>query len=251
MLRRLLCYSSVITFGLFGTIVAVKAGHPPYQDRFFSLDSRPLNGTQGGGTQGGAAYSDHFGSGLASAIGAAVPGGGCSGNGNCPVAQTAFLRLWVPDAANVIINGQTTRPQTLGGVHKYSRVFSLEALERNSVSFCEIVVETCDVHGSSQRMRHVIPVQAGERYEVRYPNGFEELPLAYDIESIDLHKTIDEVESSTLSNPTNQPTLAPEVVDAKKEETKQLQPEQSGNSQNLPPKATSETTSPNAVPAPK
>ena len=114
--------------------------------------------------------------GLASCTGAAacsMGAAGGSGSGACRAPKNTILHLWVPDELCVKINGRTTKPQTLAGIHEGSRFFILEGLEANRVSPCEIVVETWDDHGIFKHLRRSLAVQAGGKYEVRFPDGFQ------------------------------------------------------------------------------
>ena len=171
------------------TWAGILKGHP-YQDQHFNLD-----GTSRGGSGTIAAMSQGVRGDLATSVetstcpnatgtGASAGSSGSSGSrgGVCPPVHNAILRLWVPDGITVTINGHPTRPQTLGGIYRNSRIFSLEGLESNRVSECEIVVDMVDEQGGTMldlsgtplRARRGISVQAGGHYEVRFPDGFEQ-----------------------------------------------------------------------------
>ena len=102
---------------------------------------------------------------------------GGSSSGVCRAPKNTILHLWVPDELCVEINGRTTKPQTLAGIHQGSRYFILEGLDANRVSPCEIVVEIWDDHGNSKYLRRSLAVQAGGKYEVRFPDGFQLIPV--------------------------------------------------------------------------
>ena len=156
--------------------------HQPYQDQHFNLNStrRTDFGTLSGNSAGYAGGSTSTMDG--SVRSETKPSGGstCSGNGNCPSSRNAILRLRIPDGLGVEINGQTTRAQSLGGIHKNSRIFSLEELVKDRVSPCDIAVDCFDEFGNATRMVHTLAVQAGGHYEVRFPNGFEQIDVQHD-----------------------------------------------------------------------
>ncbi len=157
-----------LTFVLADGSTELCAGHPPYQDRFFTADSKPLRGDLSADYT--VAGQVPFASGSQ---------GGCNGQGgNCPKPTAARLQLWVPDEAIVSINGQRTKPQSLGGVHKHSRIYNLEGLATGAKA-AEIMVELCDQHGHAEHMQYILLAEAGQRYEVHYPAGFTliELPV--------------------------------------------------------------------------
>ena len=149
--------------------------HPPYQDPHFDLHhtprydygARPMyrdDGAHASCTAGSASCGICNGDGVANVRGSRSPA--------CPPLDTATLQLWVPDHDQVEINGQPTSPQTLGGIHRNSRIFLLDGLEANQLSPCEIVVTRCDEFGVTTSNRYEFCVAAGQRYRVRYPRGF-------------------------------------------------------------------------------
>ncbi|MFG0263050.1 MAG: hypothetical protein ACF788_11715 [Novipirellula sp. JB048] len=73
----------------------------------------------------------------------------------------------------VEINGQPTRQQTLGGIHKNSRIFTLTSLSKKHYSPCKIVVFDYDEMGDPTQYHYNLQVQVGGHYEVAYPQGFE------------------------------------------------------------------------------
>jgi len=168
--------------------------HQPYQDQHFNLNStrRTDFGTLPGNSAGyvGGSTSTMDGAMLRSET---MPSGGatCSGNGNCPSSRNAILRLRIPDGFCVEINGQATRPQSLGGIHQNSRIFSLEELEKDRVSPCDIVVDCPDEFGNAMRMVHTLAVQVGGHYEVRFPYGFEQIDVPYNSQIIPFEGSID------------------------------------------------------------
>jgi hypothetical protein len=159
-------------------------GGPPYQDRHFNLDSTPrANSSMVANREDGfvTGYTAGSGAGTCS-TGTCARSLGGFGSGNCPPVQNAILRLWVPDGATVEINGQITRPQMLGGIHRGSRVYSLEGLEANRVSPCDIIVCCFDeVVGIHQRFHRTVAVQSGGYYELQFPDGFEQIGVTQEV----------------------------------------------------------------------
>ena len=90
----------------------------------------------------------------------------------CPEITTARLQVYVPDCYQVEVNGQKTRLQTLGGIHRNSRVFTLDELIFESSSPTDVVVIECDRQGNKKRHTAMVYAQAGETYRVRYPGDF-------------------------------------------------------------------------------
>lgn len=180
--------------------------HPPYQDQHFDLHQTPLYHYGTGST-----YSDYGSSTTSGANGTATcssRNGGVDGSDNlacskatgsrspkCPPVDNAILKLWVPDEFQVEVNGQKTKPQTLGGIHRNSRIFTLQGLSANRVSACEISVAVHNEFGETIIYSRSIAVQAGEHCEVRYPDGFDTIPTSFQMPG-DL----------MMSNPTHQGT---------------------------------------------
>ncbi len=156
--------------------------HPPYQDQHFDLHHTPLHNygarsiysDDGSGTTPGANGTE-----TCSACNEGADGWGNSGGGNplgsrspiCPPVDNANLTLYVQDGLEVEINDQRTNQQTLAGVHRNSRIFLLEALDRYEPSPCTIVVYDCDASGNATSYRFDFSVRAGEHYKVRYRKG--------------------------------------------------------------------------------
>ena len=134
----------------------------PYQDRHFPLGSTSASSVSTAGT-----HSNCFPSGTGMVAGSGLSSAQGS---NCPPVTNAILQLYVPDCLQVVVNGQPTKPQTLGGIHKNSRILSLEGLSQTKVSPCDIVVYLPRV--GETKYAHSLNVRAGERYEVRFPHNF-------------------------------------------------------------------------------
>ncbi len=124
-------------------------------------------------------YQDRFPTGSTGFVGTALPTTGpiaelsspCGAGGHCPVPITAALTLWVCDDATVCINGRATKPQTLGGIHAGSRIYNLAGLENGALT-ASISVQRHLPDGSIENGQTEITVEAGGKYQVRYPQGF-------------------------------------------------------------------------------
>jgi hypothetical protein len=185
-------FSFALVIGLVLTLPGISTsvlGDHPYYDRHFNLDSTPRSGSSMVANRADGFVSGYTaGSGTGTcASGTCARSLGGSGGGNCPPVQNAILRLWVPDGATVEINGHTTRPQTLGGIHQGSRVYSLDGLETNRVSPCDIIVCCFDEMGIHQRFHRSLAVQASGYYQLRFPDGFEQIWL----DPVDILRTLD------------------------------------------------------------
>jgi hypothetical protein len=152
--------------------------HPPYVDPHFNMDHSPRYhyGAQ-------LTYSDYYDS-VSCGCGSC---GACTGNGidrgdgqgmdsgrqsrrNCPPVTTASLQLWVPECCEVTINGYRTKHQTLAGVHRGSRIFTLAGLDGEPYDHnCKI-----EVRDGGAVYTRIFPVSVGGQYKVRYPYGFTE-----------------------------------------------------------------------------
>ncbi len=178
-------------------------GHP-YQDRYFNYNSTPRYGSSGySGAQNGPAHgyssnmemnapSETMHSGLSS--GAMV--------GSHRPSMNAILRVWVPDGLTVEVNGYPTRPQSLAGIHGNSRVFSLEGLDMDRVSPCDIVVKCFDQLGNTLQYRRALSVSGGGNYEVRFPRDFEPM-VEHSSEFETVHPMMETtiLESATVVSP--------------------------------------------------
>ncbi len=82
----------------------------------------------------------------------------------CPPAGNALLRVWVSDEATVWVNGQVTKPQTLAGVYRGSRIFSLTGLKPGTCHETTIEVQ----HPGHDKVGKTEAVQAGQCVEVRF-----------------------------------------------------------------------------------
>ena len=154
--------------------------HPPYVDQHFNLDHSPRYSY---GAQ--LTYSDYYDN-VPCSCGtcgtcAAGYGNGTNGRGqrrrDCPPVTTAKLQLWVPDCCEVFINRQRTKPQTLAGVHKGSRIFELAGLDTEPfIPYCLIqVIYNGEVYSRT------IPVAVGGDYKVRFHHGFNLTPPIVDM----------------------------------------------------------------------
>ncbi len=129
--------------------------HHPYQDRFPSTSiGNPISGVSNTASRGSGT----------SACGA-------GGNGNCPASTTAALTLWVCDDATVCINGQTTKPQTLAGIHSGSRIYNLAGLSNGPLT-ASITVQRHRADGTTENGQTTLTVEAGGKYEVKYHKPF-------------------------------------------------------------------------------
>jgi len=181
MRNKLFCWLPILVVVQAGMLQSVQAQglwayhHAPYQDQHFNLDS--TRRSESGYSTSSESYSNSplMPGSVYLATSVTCGGGEFSKNGNCPRSNNATLRLWIADEMTVEINGQTTKQQMLAGIHQGSRIFSLEALEFDKVSPCDIIVVTCDDFGQPVRLRHSFAVQAGKSYVVRFPAGFERL----------------------------------------------------------------------------
>lgn len=138
--------------------------HHPYQDRFPSGSiGNPISGATNPTERGSGATAC-----------------GAGGSGNCPVSTTAALTLWVCDDATVCINGQTTKPQTLAGVHSGSRIYNLAGLNNGPLT-ASITVQLHRADGTTENGETTLTVEAGGKYEVKYPQAFmvEFLPAQF------------------------------------------------------------------------
>ncbi len=181
-------YRCVLLCSLFLLLVSSAQGqrfdhHPPYQDPHFAPDQTPRYdyGTQTSfgnyypnrGTCGSAACATCNGGGNGADSDAIGLGGADSGgwrgsrNPQCPPVTTATLRLLVPDHCQVYINGHLTKQQTLGGIHKNSRIYSLSDLDTAPFEPCTIEVI---YHGDVYERQ--INVLVGQEYKIRFPDGF-------------------------------------------------------------------------------
>lgn len=174
-------------------------GHP-YQDRHFNLNSTPRSGNS---NLGYASSSNGSGNGFTSNMEMPMsadmgrPGlQSGSGNGAHRPTLNAILRVWVPDGLSVEINGYATRLQSLAGINSNSRIFSLEGLDTDRVSPCDIVVQCTDQLGNSIQYRRALSVLGGGNYEVRFPRDFEPI-----VEQESVMETIHELPESVLSGP--------------------------------------------------
>lgn len=144
-------------------------GHP-YQDRHFNLNSTPRtsdSGYSGALVDSGSSFSPNYGNQVRSGSTSESIGGVSKPTLN------AILRVWVPDELPVEVNGYPTRPQSLAGIHSNSRVFSLEGLDVDRVSPCDIVIKCIDQLGNTTEYRRALSVIGGGNYEVRFPRDFE------------------------------------------------------------------------------
>jgi len=89
-----------------------------------------------------------------------------------PPINNATLRLYVPDGYQVLINNQLTKNQSLGGIHRGSRIFSLEGLQWDRVSHCEIVVMAPIAKDKYKEYHRTIAVHAGQHFTVHFHQGF-------------------------------------------------------------------------------
>ena len=81
----------------------------------------------------------------------------------------AILVLWIPEAADVWINGQETKRQRLAGVHKGSRRYNLTGLTPNEVNACDIVAKlTLGEDKRPVKLRATIAVFPGTVQEHRF-----------------------------------------------------------------------------------
>lgn len=170
--------------GVFLVVIAVSPAiaqrvdfHAPYQDPHFDLHHTPMYDYGARTTHSSLGTLDGFvgyvdtdletstlcNSDVADASGRSP---------RCPKVNNAILQLYIPDGLQVEINGYPTKQQTLGGIHKNSRIYSLDGLSRNRIDQCDIVVTGCDEQGCATKRFHILKVRAGERYEVRYPRDF-------------------------------------------------------------------------------
>ncbi|QEG00350.1 hypothetical protein Mal15_44200 [Stieleria maiorica] len=95
-----------------------------------------------------------------------------SRSGGCPPIDNALLRLHVRDDVQVEINGYQTKPQTLAGIHRNSRFYSLTGLRPDRILPCDIVVIETDMHGNQRHYHHAFGAQAGQVYDIRFPQDF-------------------------------------------------------------------------------
>lgn len=170
--------------------------HHPYQDRFPSGSiGNPISS---------AANPTERGSGATTC--------GAGGSGNCPVSTTAALTLWVCDDATVCINGQTTKPQTLAGVHSGSRIYNLAGLNNGPLT-ASITVQLHRADGTTENGETTLTVEAGGKYEVKYPQAFmvEFLPAQFGSPSDEIPLIQGTVGGSVLNKPAANPE-SPEPV---------------------------------------
>lgn len=168
--------------------------HAPYQDRHFELDQtprydygvRPTHGDYYGnvvtrshhGCTAGECATCRFDGATHVATPAGLHDRDSHGFGSrsprCPAVDSSILQLYVPDGCQVEVNGYPTKPQTLAGVHRNSRIYRLDGLSQDQFTLCDVVVISCDAYGNQTRSIWQKDVFAGNRYSVRYPQDFQQ-----------------------------------------------------------------------------
>lgn len=145
--------------------------------------------------------------------------GNCPPSGSrspiCPPIDNALLRLHVHDNHRVEINGYATKKQTLGGIHRNSRIYSLTGLTQEHLTPCDIVVIETTCEGIQVRHHLQMAVHAGQQYVARFPQDFQtSTTLIPNAEPIYSQQVVDDVlvEEQILPSPeAREPTteLAP------------------------------------------